>query len=141
MSSRSVRTDSQEITQDFIRSVVSLGGYTHPLFSPDREGATPDQGPPLPGQGVLLIMGGLLEQSGALDHAIALLELKSVKFYQMVRAGVHLSVELTPLAVKETSSGKLIQDYRWVVVDEQGGSVLEAHAVMLMNKKEGEVAS
>lgn len=120
-----------------IDTIVSVGGYTHPLFrKPETGEPSSDDSRPLPGQGVLLLMGGLLEQSGALDHAIALLELKDVRFHRMVRAGARISVLMVPLAASETSSGKTIQNFRWTVFDEQDTPVLEAHAVMLMNKRE-----
>lgn len=128
-----VRTASVEVTPELIETIVSTGGYTHPLFNPtpvqQAEGSTA----PLPGQGILLLMGGLLEQSGALDHAIAMVELKSVKFLQMVKAGTSLSVDLVPTESHLTSSGKLIQNYRWTALDGNDVPVAEAHAVMLMH--------
>lgn len=132
-SAEEVRTGSVEITEQIVRTIVDTGGYTHPLFRPieDRD---PSEGPtPLPGQGVLLLMGGLLEQSGLLDHAVALLELRSVKFFSMVRAGSVLTVDVRTGEGRRTSSGRIVQEYVWTVLDELGESVAQAEAVMLLN--------
>ncbi|MFB4309447.1 hypothetical protein [Actinomadura sp. GTD37] len=126
-----LRTPPVEITQPLIDGLVRLGGYTHPLFGPARDG-----GAPMPGQGVLLLMGGLVEQSGLLDRAIALLELREVRFLKMLTAGTSLHVELAPGAAEPTSSGKIVQHYRWTAVDAGGGRILEARALMLMHPPE-----
>lgn len=132
-----VRTASVEVTQELIDQIISTGGYTHPLFNPTTEQQAAGQSAPLPGQGVLLLMGGLLEQSGALDHAIAMVELKNARFLQMVSAGATLSVQLEATESNTTSSGKLIQKYRWTALDGDGNPVAEVDAVMLMNNTEG----
>lgn len=126
-----------EVTQELIDSIVSTGGYTHRLFNPTTEQQAAGQSAPLPGQGVLLLMGGLLEQSGELDHAVAMVELKNARFLQMVSAGTTLSVELEPTESHETSSGKLIQHYRWTALDGDDTPIAEVHAVMLMNTMKG----
>lgn len=136
MSSPGNRTSSLTISNELVQTIVNTGGYTHPLFNPTEAGTAETINVPLPGQGVLLLMGGLIEQSGALDHAIALLELRNVKFSRMVRAGSTISVSMTPLESFRTSSGKIIHHYRWVVVDENDDTVLEAESVMLMREKE-----
>ncbi|MCD9198697.1 hypothetical protein [Aeromicrobium wangtongii] len=133
MSQSSVRTAAVEITPELIATIVGTGGYTHPLFNPPPADAATA---PLPGQGVLLMMGGLLEQSGALDHAIALVELKNVRFLKMVSAGTTVSVELVALDAHQTSSGKVIQNYRWTALDGNDVPLVEAHAVMLVNRHE-----
>ncbi len=125
------------MTPELIETIVNTGGYTHPLFNPTPDQQADGAAAPLPGQGILLLMGGLLEQSGALDHAIAMVELKSVKFLQMVKAGSSLYVELVPTESRVTGSGKLIQNYIWTVLDGNDVPVAEAHAVMLMNRIEG----
>ena len=74
-------------------------GYTHPLFHPRPAPVAT----PLPGQGVLLLMGGLVEQSGALDDAIALLELRRARFLTSLRAGAALRVRSSRTAARTTS--------------------------------------
>ncbi len=117
-----------KVTQPLIDGLVGLGGYTHALFRPGPGG----EPAPMPGQGVLLLMGGLVEQSGLLDDAIALLELRSVRFRKLLKAGSSLRVQLTPGASETTGSGKIVRRYRWVAVDDAGDHIAEAVAVMLM---------
>jgi len=127
-------TPSVEITEDLVTRIVSLGGYTHPLFNPTPEQRAAGADVPLPGQGVLLLAGGLVEQSGLLDKAIALLELKSVVFHAMVRAGMSLRVRVTPGHARSTRSGKVIQEFDWAVLDGKGAMVANATVVMLMSE-------
>ena len=61
MSGSWAESPALEVTEDLIATLVDRAGYTHPLFHPPPGAG----GPPLPGQGVLLLMGGLVEQSGA----------------------------------------------------------------------------
>jgi acyl dehydratase len=121
------------VTDELVATLVHLGGYTHPLFHPPPGVA----GPPLPGQGVLLLMGGLVEQSRALDGAVALLELRRARFHAQVRAGVTLRVRIEPLGARTTSSGKVVQDFQWTAVDADGRRVVEVEAVMLMDGEAG----
>ncbi|MEU5988676.1 hypothetical protein ABZ806_06840 [Spirillospora sp. NPDC047418] len=121
-------TPAVDITQPLIDGLVALGGYTHPLFNPGAE----DAAAPMPGQGVLLLMGGLVEQSGLLDQAIALLELREVRFLKMLKAGTTLHVDLTPGETEQTSSGKLLQHYTWTAINAEGAQILEAKALMLI---------
>ncbi len=130
---RTFSTPTVEVTQPLIDGLVGLGGYTHPLFNPGAAELAEGVRAPMPGQGVLLLMGGLVEQSGLLDRAIALLELREVRFLKMLKAGTTLHVELTPGTSEKTSSGKVIRSYRWAAVDAAGDRILEAEARMLMH--------
>ncbi len=132
----SLRTATVEVTEDVAGTIIDTGGYTHPMFLANAERGE-DEGRPLPGQGVLLLMGGLLEQSGILDDAIALLELKSVRFLQMVRVGAELSVGVTAGESRTTSSGRIVQEYTWTVYDGETERVAEAQAVMLLKGGDG----
>ena len=122
--------------QELIDTLVRVGGYTHPLFRPTEgqrsEGATA----PLMGQGVLLLAGGVAEQSGALDDVIALLGLTDVRFHRMVRAGRSLRLVMDRGATTITSSGRRRTEYRWTVEDDEANLVLEATALMLRRPEE-----
>ena len=133
MSGAWAESPAVEVTEDLIATLVRRAGYTHPLFNPPPGG----DGPPLPGQGVLLLMGGLVEQSDALADAVALLELRRARFHAQVRAGTTLRVRIEPLAARTTSSGKVVRDYSWTALDAGGRTVAEVEAVMLMNGREG----
>lgn len=125
-----VETAQVTLDLDLIKTLVSRGGYTHPLFDVETHGDST----PLPGQGVLLLAGGLVEQSGVLDDAVAMVELKSVRFSQMVRAGDDLRVRVTPGEWRETSSGKFVQQFAWVVLARGEDIVAQADVVMLMHQ-------
>lgn len=133
-----VTSPAVEITDDLVATLVERGGYTHPLFRPPPEQWVAGGSPPLPGQAVLLLAGGLVEQSGALDDAVALVELRSVRFRRMVRAGDVLRVVLAPGQGRPTRSGKVLREDAWTVVDAAGEHVLEASAVMVMRAPDGE---
>lgn len=121
-----------EVTADLVATLVERGGYTHPLFHDTPVSRGLGASPPLPGQAVLLLAGGLVEQSGALDRAVALVELREVRFLRMVRAGDVLHVALTPGAGRATRSGRLVREDSWAVLDAADRPVLQATAVMLM---------
>ena len=129
MSDRSFDQPSVLVTDELISTLVSTGGYTHPLFNPNAEMT---EFRPLPGQAVLLLMGGLVEQSGLLDHAIALLEIKRVRFDKMVGSGSRLVVDITEGARSKTSTGKILQEFVWVANDESGEQCARAEVLMLM---------
>ncbi|HZJ07413.1 MAG TPA: hypothetical protein VFD59_18405 [Nocardioidaceae bacterium] len=138
MYENSIRTPSIKVTPELVRTLIDRGGYTNLLFNPTAEQRADGTEAPLPGQGVLLLAGGLVEQSGALEDTIALVELRSVRFLQMVKPGSTLHVELTPGEGKETKSGRVIRDYNWLVLNDTGDRILEAIAVMLMKKERRE---
>lgn len=131
--SSELTTPAVEVTADVVQQLIELGGYTHPLFHADRTDRTP-----LPGQAVLLLMGGLVEQSGALDDAAALLELRRVRFHRMVTPGTALRVRLSAGAETTSASGKLLREYLWTALDEPGEVLAEAEVLMLMGQREGE---
>lgn len=136
---KTLRTEPMTVTGETIDTIVTTGGYTHPLFRPNSERRADEGTTPLPGQGVLLLMGGLLEQSGILDHGIALLELKSVRFFQMVREGAVIRVEVEELESSATSRGKVVQHYQWTVVDENNERIAQVQAVMLVHATGDEI--
>lgn len=136
-----VLTPTVDVTEDLVATLVKRGGYTHPLFHPSPAEQAEGGSPPLPGQAVLLLAGGLLEQSGALDRAVALVELREVRFLRMVRAGDVIHVVLVPGDRRATRSGRLLRDDCWTVLAAGGQPVLRATAVMLMEHEPEEQRS
>ncbi len=128
MSDRFDNQPTVAVSDELIEQLVFLGGFTHPLFTDQSRNARP-----LPGQGVLLLVGGLVEQSGLLDDAVALLEMRHVRFHRMVLAGARLRVEILRGAQRSTSSGKLVVEFTWTALDADG-IVVSAEVVMLMNQ-------
>lgn len=131
-----VTTGWATVDEELIGTLVRVGGYTHPLFNPTADRRSPAATAPLMGQGVLLLAGGLAEQSGALDDAIALLGLTDVRFHRMVHAGRSLRLVMDLGATTTTSSGKRRSEYRWTVEDDEANVVLEATALMLRRPEE-----
>jgi acyl dehydratase len=120
------RTPAVEVTADLVATLVACGGYTHPLF---HDGAPATR--PLPGQAVLLLMGGLVEQSSVLDDAVALLELGPARFHAMARPGSRLTVLVEETDTRAASVGRIVSTYHWRAVDDVGSTVAETRAVML----------
>jgi acyl dehydratase len=128
-----VETARLLVTEAHVAELVDRGGYTHPLFDVATHGAAT----PLPGQAVLLLAGGLVEQSGVLDGAVALLELKSVSFSAMVRAGEEIRVRVTPGPWRTSSSGKVLQEFTWRVISSADATVLTAGVLMMVKRPVG----
>jgi acyl dehydratase len=82
-------------------ALIGLGGYTHPLFTdPAHLASSPFATRPWPGQALLLVMGGLAEQTGLYDGwAIALLGFDSVRFAAPACDGDTVTVEVEELDV------------------------------------------
>lgn len=135
MPARSMTTATMTVTADVAADVVGLGGYTHPLFHPVDPAERP-----LPGQAVLLFMGGLVEQSGVLDHAVAMLEISNARFATLVRPGARLRVEVTPGAAEPARNGRFRQTFTWTAYDEGSGIVATVEVLMLLNELEEEGA-
>lgn len=125
-----LRTDPLLVTAEIVETLIGTGGYVHPLFT----GATGS--PPLPGQGVLLLLGGMLERSGVLDHAVALLGFEDVRFHTMVRAGDEINVELELVGERSTSGRFRIEIFTWKVHNQHDEKVLDARAQMLVRQPE-----
>lgn len=125
-------TPQVEVTEDLRADLVRLGGYTHPLFTRPQEVALPG-GSPLPGQAVLLLMGGLVEQSDRLDDAVALVGLTDVRFRRPAVPGCRLQVEVTVLGHAEARGGRSLRSMRWRALDGGAEVLVEATVLMLVN--------
>lgn len=91
-----------------VRTLIETGGYTHPLFTDARFAEASGFGrTPLPGEAILLLMGGLAELSGRFDETvIALTGFDSVRFLSPAFAGDTLRVEIEVLAKEPSRSGE-----------------------------------
>lgn len=113
---------------------MRIGNYTHPLFS-DLATAKSSGMPalPLPGQALLLLAGGAAENSGAIDDAIALVELSQTQFLKPAFAGDSVVLELTELDRTITSKGdKAIANFAWKITNQSGEILATTTAKMLM---------
>lgn len=115
------------VTAEMVSTLLEIGGFVHPLFASD------DPSRPLPGQGVLLLLGGMLERSGTLDHAVALLGFDSVRFKTMVRPGDRIRARLELAGGRATSSGARIETFNCTVENQREDVVLVASFQMLVD--------
>lgn len=108
---------------------VALGGYTHPLFTDDAYlASTPFAARPVPGQGLLLVMGGLAEQSGVYgEETLALLGFERVDFVAPAVDGDEVRIEIEPL---DPESARVTR-WAWRCVRADGTVLAEAVARFL----------
>jgi acyl dehydratase len=127
-------TPSRAFTGKDLASLISIGGYTHPLFTdPDFAAASPFGATPAPGQALLLLMGGLAEQSGRFDETtIGLVGLTDVTFAKAAFAGDTLRIEIEVVDKKQSASGRRGSvTMRWTCVNASNEALAEATATML----------
>lgn len=130
----SFETPSRTVDAETVRELVATGGYTHPLFTDEAyAAASPLGATPLPGQAVLLLMGGLVEQSGRFDETvIALTGLDRVGFRTPAFAGDTIRVAVTVEAKEPSrSGGRGTLVMQWACRNQRDELVAEATARML----------
>ena len=114
------------------REVIAWAVYVHPLFTdpdiPARAGIT---GSPVPGEMVLLLLGGLAEQTGVFDDTtLALVELEKVRFMSVAVLGdtVHLEMLVTKRALSPSRRRGFVT-IKWTCLNQRSEMVLEAEAL------------
>lgn len=126
-------TPTRAITDADIDALVAIGGYTHPLFTdPGYLAATPFTSRPMPGEGALHLIGGLVEQTERFDDTtLALLGFREVAFRAPVVAGdeVHVEVEVLEKHERSERSRELVM--RWTLRDARGETRVDVVARML----------
>ena len=129
-----INTEPIEITEEIRSSLVRIGNYTHPLFSDLTVAKNSNMNSlPLPGQALLLLAGGAVENSGELDDAIALLELVETSFSKPAFTGDSITVEISKIDRKVTSdSEKSIDTFSWAITNQNGDLLAKTVVKMLM---------
>ena len=129
-----INTEPIEITEEIRSSLVQIGNYTHPLFSDLTVAKNSNMNSlPLPGQALLLLAGGAVENSGELDDAIALLELVETSFSKPAFTGDSITVEISKIDRKVTSdSEKSIDTFSWAITNQNGDLLAKTVVKMLM---------
>ena len=129
-----INTEPIEITEETRSSLVRIGNYTHPLFSDLTVAKNSNMNSlPLPGQALLLLAGGAVENSGELDDAIALLELVETSFSKPAFTGDSITVEISKIDRKVTSdSEKSIDTFSWAITNQNGDLLAKTVVKMLM---------
>jgi acyl dehydratase len=115
--------------------LVARGGYTHPLFSdPVYLRSSPFAARPWPGEAVLLVMGGLAEQTGLYDGwAIALTGFDGVTFRAPAFDDDEILVEIETLEVIAGRS-RDVGLFRWHCRRIDGTSLVEALPRFVLDK-------
>ncbi len=103
-----VVSPSRQITEDDLDAIVSMGGYTHPLFADAAAAeASAFGGRVLPGPAVVMFMAGLVEQTDLFDHTVvALVGMDDVTFTAPVRPGDRVEVLVEVLDREIRSEGR-----------------------------------
>lgn len=114
------------LTVDDLRVCVEVGGYVHPLFE------NPDAQTPFPGQALLLICGGLVEQTDGLpEDIIALVELNHVRFQAMATPPVTVRVRIEIHDPRPTSRpDRVLYPMTWTLLSDEAEH-LQAEILML----------
>lgn len=125
-------SQARALTDDDVAALIRIGGYTHPLFTdPAFAATTPFGRTPVPGEGILHVMGGLAEQTGRFDDSvIALVGFEDVRFRAPAFAGDPLRLEIEVLD-KEPKGERGILVMAWRCLDARDEVVCEARARML----------
>lgn len=125
---------SPELTLDErCREVTAWAGYVFPLFSDEgfarRAGFA---GVPVPGELVLLLLGGLAERTGAFDEAtLALTGLNVVRFRTPCLVGDTIRLEMEVVG-KELSNSRRrgFLTFAWTCRNQREETVLSAEATL-----------
>jgi acyl dehydratase len=110
-------------------ALVAIGGYVHPLFTdPSFPVVAGFAARPWPGQALLLLMGGLAEQSDAYgSETLALLGFEEIDFLAPAVDGDVVHVEIEPLPLESTR----VTRWRWQCVRADGTLLVNAVARFL----------
>jgi len=117
---------ARTLSEADVATLIAVGGYTHPLFTdPAYAAASPFGRTPVPGEGILHLMGGLVEQTERFDDTvIALVGLDEVRFRAPAFAGDVVRCEIEVLA-KEPKGERGLLTMAWRCVKD-GGPIGEA---------------
>lgn len=129
------------VTATDLETFCTLSGMMHPLFMSDSQ-VRSDQyaraigftGRVAPGQLLLSIMMGSLVSSGILNDVVAQLGINNVKFtapcypYDML----HTEIEIT--GNRETKGDRIIVDYKWQSVKQDGKPVVTGENTCMFKK-------
>jgi acyl dehydratase len=129
-----VDAGSRTVTEADVAAFVRAGGFSHPLFTdPEHARARGFDRPPMPGQALLLVMGGLVEATGLFVVGVrALLGYDDVRFLRRVCAGdsVHLRVDLVGTEPRpEPGLGVVVARFTATVDGEPACTALVRHLV------------
>ncbi|HEX9776339.1 MAG TPA: MaoC/PaaZ C-terminal domain-containing protein [Actinomycetota bacterium] len=130
---------ARELTEEDVDLLVRVGGYTHPLFTDPAFAAASTFGRrPLPGEAILHVMGGLVEQTGRFDDTvIALVGFDDVRFRGAAFAGDSINVEVEIVAKEGKPDDRGLITMAWRCLGADGRPLVEATARMLFQRGAG----
>jgi acyl dehydratase len=128
------RSPERTLTAEDMATLIRLGGYVHPLFTdPAFLAASPFPARPVPGQALLLVMGGLAEQTDAYDdRTLALLGFDAVTFHRAAVDGDRIHVEVQ--SAEPDPAAERTTRWTWRAVRADGTLLVEATARFLMRR-------
>ncbi|HVL80547.1 MAG TPA: MaoC family dehydratase N-terminal domain-containing protein [Actinomycetota bacterium] len=128
-------TPSREVDEGLVSQLVATGGYTHPLFVDEAyAAASPFGRSPLPGAALLLLMGGLSEQTGRFDRTtVALVGYDRVRFRAPALPGDTVGVELT-VVEKQDRGSRGLMTIEMTCTNGRGDTLVEAAALYLFER-------
>lgn len=129
-------TQSRVITGSDLATIVQVGGYTHPLFNdPAYLETSPFEATPLPGEGVLLLMGGLVESTEKFDDTvIALTGFTDVSFKRPVSEGDEIHVEVEVMDKEDLKPSVSQMTIKWSVLNSRDEICMIAVGKMLFRR-------
>ena len=122
-----------QLASDRVTEIIGWAGYVHPLFTdPDYPKRVGFSGRIVPGELVLLVLGGLAEQTGVFDETtLALVELASVEFKKPAITGDSVRLNMEVVKKHASSSGRRgFVTFKWTCLDQADEIVLVAYAVL-----------
>ena len=130
--SQQLTSPCRQLSLQDLRALVQLGGYVHPLFH------EPTDETPFPGQALLLVCGGLAEQTPGLpENILALTEITSVRFLHMVTPSTSVQLRIDVLeAIPAARSNRVLQPMRWTLTSAETEHLI-ADVVMLVADFDG----
>ena len=118
---------------DDAESMTAWAGYVHPLFTDEnywRRAGLP--GRPLPGELILLLLGGLAEQTGVFDDTtLALAGFEAVRFLKPVVVGDAIRLDMGVTRKNLSESGRRgFVTFAWECRNQRDELVLDALATL-----------
>lgn len=113
--------------------MTAWAGYVFPLFHDAAFAHRAGFGAiPVPGELVLLLLGGLAEQAGVFDETtLALTGLDEVRFRTPCHVGDTIRLEMEVVGRELSSSGRRgFLTFAWTCFNQRGDTVLEARATL-----------
>jgi acyl dehydratase len=119
------------LAAEHAEEMIRWAGYVHPLFSdPGFAETVGFRGRPVPGELVLLFMGGLAEQTGVFDETtIALVEFDHVTFKTpaLIEDTLRLEIEVTGKRLSRSSPRGFLT-FKWICRNQSDAVILETQA-------------